>query len=63
MKGLEMMKSSAVTRGMGSHQQTVGRTNDWLTPPEILSALGTFNLLYADSVPLSRQIDNMRLPR
>lgn len=29
---------------MGGHQQTRGRTESWITPPEILAALGTFDL-------------------
>lgn len=31
-------------RGMSSHQRTNGLTQDWLTPPEILRALGPFDL-------------------
>lgn len=30
--------------GMSSHQRTEGATNEWLTPPHILAALGTFDL-------------------
>jgi len=30
--------------GIGGHQKTEGRTNDWLTPPELLQVLGGFDL-------------------
>lgn len=30
--------------GMGSHQQTIGINQEWLTPPEIVTALGSFDL-------------------
>ena len=31
--------------GIGSHTRAVrGRTDDWLTPPEIIAALGRFDL-------------------
>jgi DNA N-6-adenine-methyltransferase Dam len=29
--------------GIGGHHRTIGRTNDWATPPEILQALGPFD--------------------
>lgn len=29
---------------MKSHQQTIGNTDEWLTPPAILDALGSFDL-------------------
>ncbi len=28
---------------MGSHQSTAMKTDNWLTPPEIISALGVFD--------------------
>ena len=31
-------------RAMGSHQSARARTTTWLTPPEIIAALGTFDL-------------------
>ena len=31
-------------RGMGGHQSPVGDTEVWLTPPDILAALGSFDL-------------------
>lgn len=32
-------------KGIGGHQQPIrGRTDDWLTPPEIIKALGPFDL-------------------
>lgn len=31
-------------RSMGSHQRTLGMSQTWLTPPEILAALGPFDL-------------------
>lgn len=30
--------------GMGSHQQSIGVNQEWLTPPEIISSLGEFDL-------------------
>jgi hypothetical protein len=30
--------------GLSSHQRTVGKNQEWLTPPEILKALGPFDL-------------------
>lgn len=30
--------------GMGSHQQTIGINQEWLTPPEIVKSLGVFDL-------------------
>lgn len=30
--------------GMGSHQSSVMMKDEWLTPPEIIKSLGTFNL-------------------
>lgn len=30
--------------GMGSHQQTIGINQEWLTPPEIIKSLGPFDL-------------------
>lgn len=32
------------SRGMGTHQRTVGITQDWITPRSLLSAIGTFDL-------------------
>lgn len=31
-------------KGMGGHQQSVGKNQEWLTDPEILKALGPFDL-------------------
>lgn len=31
-------------RAMGSHQSAVGGTDEWLTPPELIKALGPFDL-------------------
>lgn len=31
-------------KGIGGHHRTIGRTVEWLTPPEILRALGAFDL-------------------
>jgi hypothetical protein len=37
--------SAATSRSMGSHHRPrEGRSNDWLTPPEILTAVGPFDL-------------------
>ncbi len=34
-----------ITRGIGGHQRAYrGKTDDWLTPPEIIAALGQFDL-------------------
>jgi len=33
-----------MTKGMGSHQSANMKKEDWLTPPEILKALGQFDL-------------------
>lgn len=33
-----------VAAGMGSHQSPAAITDEWLTPPEILAALGAFDL-------------------
>lgn len=33
-----------MTRGIGGPHATLGRTNEWLTPPEILKSLGEFDL-------------------
>lgn len=30
--------------GMKHHQRTIGKTDDWLTPPEIFNTLGPFDL-------------------
>lgn len=30
--------------GMGSHEQTIGVNQEWLTPPDIIKSLGTFDL-------------------
>ena len=30
--------------GIGGHQRTRGRTDEWLTPPAIVRALGPFDL-------------------
>lgn len=30
--------------GMGSHQQSIGLNQEWLTPPEIINSLGKFDL-------------------
>lgn len=30
-------------KGMGGHQATQGQTNEWMTPPYILNALGSFD--------------------
>jgi hypothetical protein len=30
--------------GMGSHQRAIGATDEWLTPPSLVKALGTFDL-------------------
>lgn len=30
--------------GMGSHEQTIGCNQEWLTPPKLLKSLGTFDL-------------------
>lgn len=37
-------RKHATTTGMGSHQSARRATTTWLTPPHILSALGTFDL-------------------
>jgi hypothetical protein len=31
-------------RGMSGHQRSSGKTDEWLTPPEIITALGPFDL-------------------
>ena len=33
---------------MKKHQNTIGKTDEWLTPPEIIKALGEFDLDPAD---------------
>lgn len=33
-----------MSRGIGGHHATAGRTNTWLTPPSIVQALGPFDL-------------------
>lgn len=49
---------------MKSHQRTVGKTDIWLTPPEILSALGVFDLdpCAAPQVRLKCASRNFALP-
>lgn len=40
-----MERSTLATRkGIGGHQSATMRTDEWLTPPEIVSALGLFDL-------------------
>ena len=34
---------------MKTHQKTVGKSDEWLTPPEIIKALGEFDLDPADA--------------
>lgn len=36
--------STNLFAGMGSHQSAKAKTDEWLTPPEILAALGPFDL-------------------
>lgn len=38
------MKQALRNTGIGGHQKTVGDTQVWLTPPEIISSLGEFDL-------------------
>jgi hypothetical protein len=33
-----------MSKGMGGHQQSVGNNQEWLTDPQIINALGTFDL-------------------
>lgn len=40
-----MVTEFIVAKGIGGHQRAFeGRTDEWLTPPEIIRALGTFDL-------------------
>lgn len=45
-------------KGMGSHQRAIGETNEWLTPPYILQALGEFDL--DPCSPVNRPWDTAR---
>src|ERR1044072_3510549 len=38
---------------MKAHQRTIGLNDEWLTPPEIISALGPFDLDSCDAVDSS----------
>jgi len=38
------MKQANLFAGMGSHQSARAQTTTWLTPPEIIAALGSFDL-------------------
>lgn len=31
-------------KGLGGHEATLGKNNEWLTPPEIIKSLGEFDL-------------------
>lgn len=44
MTAFQAMKSMDKRRAMGSHQSARPQTEVWLTPPEILTALGPFDL-------------------
>ena len=40
-----MSNNNPITKGIGGHQRAYeGRTDEWLTPPEILKAIGEFDL-------------------
>ena len=36
--------TATAARAMGSHQSAVGGTDEWLTPPDLIAALGHFDL-------------------
>lgn len=37
-------EAQSTRRSMGSHQAATGGTDEWLTPPELIAALGAFDL-------------------
>lgn len=41
---LPIIEEAAPRRSMGSHQSANAKTHTWLTPPEIIEALGPFDL-------------------
>ena len=38
------MSDTGFLKGMSGHQRTNGKTDEWLTPPEIIKGLGSFDL-------------------
>lgn len=49
-----------MTKGIGGHQRAYeGRTDEWLTPPEIISALGSFDL--DPCSPIRRPFDTAKI--
>ena len=38
------MSNRTAARGMGGHQSQAMQSDTWLTPPDVLAALGTFDL-------------------
>ncbi len=47
-------QKQALKKGMSSHQSTAAQTDEWLTPPEIIKALGPFDLDPCAPVPARR---------
>jgi len=52
------MSDFALRKGIGGHHRTQGRTDEWLTPPIILKALGEFDL--DPCSPISRPWDTAK---
>lgn len=44
IEAIQMLPAAAVKRSMGSHQSANMLSDEWLTPPFILEALGSFDL-------------------